>query len=214
MRLSVGRDTLLKRLGTSSSPADAQFAKLFLFVKKLIFATIVAETFLIHWFWSWPENPAEERMWSKAGIESAASLFFYRYTGGYGHILHKFKYGCNIPLGMAMGRDLGEKMVQGGRFKDIDAIVPIPLHWRRQWHRGFNQAEIVSRGVAGGLGALSHGKVIPVIRNLVKRVKNTSTQTRLTGKEKAEKCKKCLSGREESRLATPFERHKSHIARG
>lgn len=141
------------------------------------------------WFWSWPENPAEERMWSKAGIESAASLFFYRYTGGYGHILHKFKYGCNIPLGMAMGRDLGEKMVQGGRFKDIDAIVPIPLHWRRQWHRGFNQAEIVSRGVAGGLGALSHGKVIPVIRNLVKRVKNTSTQTRLTGKEKAENVK-------------------------
>lgn len=141
------------------------------------------------WFWSWPENPAEERMWSKVGIESAASLFFYRYTGGYGHILHKFKYRCNIPLGLAAGQDLGEKMANGGRFKDIDAIVPVPLHWSRRWHRGFNQAEIVARGIAEGFALGSGEKTIPLISHLVKRIKMTSTQTRLTGKEKAENVK-------------------------
>lgn len=141
------------------------------------------------WFWSWPENPAEERMWSKVGIESATSLFFYRYTGGYGHILHKFKYRCNIPLGLAIGQDLGKKMANGGRFKDIDAIVPVPLHWRRRWHRGFNQAEIVARGVAEGFALGSGEKTIPLISHLVKRIKMTTTQTRLTGKEKAENVK-------------------------
>ncbi len=138
------------------------------------------------WFWSWPKNPAEERMWSKVGIESAASLFFYRYTGGYGLILHKFKYRCNIPLGIATGRDLGKKMANGGRFKDIDAIIPVPLHWRRRWSRGFNQAEIIARGIAEGFASHPEGKTVPVIKSLVRRIKMTSTQTRLSGKEKAE----------------------------
>ncbi len=141
------------------------------------------------WFWSWPENPAEERMWSKVGIESAVSLFFYRYTGDYSHILHKFKYGFNIPLGISIGQDLGEKMANGGRFKDIDAIVPVPLHRRRQWSRGFNQAEIISKGIAKGFDSQPDGKELPVIKYLVKRIKNTSTQTRLSGKEKDENVK-------------------------
>lgn len=141
------------------------------------------------WFWSWPENPAEERMWSKVGIESAVSLFFYRYASDYSHILHKVKYSCNIPLGRAVGRDLGEKMANGGRFKDIDAIVPVPLHWRRQWKRSFNQAEIISQGLAKGFASQPGSKELPVIKSLVKRIKMTSTQTRLSGKEKAENVK-------------------------
>lgn len=31
---------------------------------------------------------------------------------------------------------------------DVDAVVPVPLHWRRQWFRGFNQALEIARGVA------------------------------------------------------------------
>ncbi|MEP4145916.1 MAG: ComF family protein [Halioglobus sp.] len=26
-----------------------------------------------------------------------------------------------------------------------DVLIPVPLHWRRQWHRGFNQAELLAR---------------------------------------------------------------------
>lgn len=26
-----------------------------------------------------------------------------------------------------------------------DAVVPVPLHWRRQWRRGFNQADELAR---------------------------------------------------------------------
>ncbi|MFA5270053.1 MAG: phosphoribosyltransferase family protein [Patescibacteria group bacterium] len=34
----------------------------------------------------------------------------------------------------------------------IDLVVPVPLHWRRSWQRGFNQAEILATGVAKKLG--------------------------------------------------------------
>lgn len=31
-------------------------------------------------------------------------------------------------------------------------VVPVPLHWRRRWARGYNQSEELARGLAGGLG--------------------------------------------------------------
>lgn len=35
----------------------------------------------------------------------------------------------------------------------VDLVVPVPLHWRRQWRRGFNQAELLARALlAAGPG--------------------------------------------------------------
>jgi ComF family protein len=34
----------------------------------------------------------------------------------------------------------------------VDLVIPVPLHWQRGWQRGFNQAEILARGVARRLG--------------------------------------------------------------
>jgi ComF family protein len=30
----------------------------------------------------------------------------------------------------------------------FDAVVPVPLHWRKKWQRGFNQAELLARYLA------------------------------------------------------------------
>ena len=45
---------------------------------------------------------------------------------------------------------------------DIDAVLPVPLHWRRQWFRGFNQAIEIGRPVACQLG-------VPVINNVIRK---------------------------------------------
>ncbi len=54
---------------------------------------------------------------------------------------------------------------------EIDLLVPVPLHWRRRWQRGYNQAELLARellrrrpGLAGaGLdpGLLRRGRATP-----------------------------------------------------
>src|SRR6266480_158974 len=75
-----------------------------------------------------------------------------------------------------MGRWLG----QAGRelLAEADALVPVPLHWRRLWARRFNQsaalAEVVSRhsGVAVTYGAL-------------RRTRSTAQQVGLTASERA-----------------------------
>jgi ComF family protein len=60
-------------------------------------------------------------------------------------------------------------MPAGERF---DAITPVPLHWRRRWRRGFNQAELLAREISGRTG-------IPVI-DVLKRVQSTLTQAGLS----------------------------------
>ncbi|HKD09958.1 MAG TPA: ComF family protein [Bryobacteraceae bacterium] len=56
--------------------------------------------------------------------------------------------------------------------KPFDFIVPVPLHWRKRWSRGFNQAELLAREVARKRGT-------PVVR-VLRRKKPTATQAGLT----------------------------------
>jgi ComF family protein len=34
----------------------------------------------------------------------------------------------------------------------VEVVIPVPLHWRRRWWRGFNQAEAIARPLAKALG--------------------------------------------------------------
>ena len=52
--------------------------------------------------------------------------------------------------GAAAGGSAGAALPRDERF---DAVVPVPLHWRRQWQRGFNQSELLARAVCAGVPA-------------------------------------------------------------
>ncbi|HKJ19917.1 MAG TPA: ComF family protein [Woeseiaceae bacterium] len=60
---------------------------------------------------------------------------------------------------------------------DIDAIVPVPLHWRRRWFRGFNQAHEIGKPVARYLG-------LPLVRGVVRR-RATPSQSGLNAHDRA-----------------------------
>ena len=53
-------------------------------------------------------------------------------------LVHAFKYGDRLDLAPMLGR----WMARAGQdlFADADALVPVPLHWRRLWARRFNQS--------------------------------------------------------------------------
>jgi ComF family protein len=50
---------------------------------------------------------------------------------------------------LATARALGELLALGmpADIRPPDLVVPVPLHWRRQAERGFNQAEEIARGL-------------------------------------------------------------------
>ena len=59
---------------------------------------------------------------------------------------------------------------------DIDALLPVPLHWRRHGHRGFNQAAELCRPLRKATG-------LPVICN-VRRQRYTPYQSGLSAAER------------------------------
>jgi ComF family protein len=91
-------------------------------------------------------------------------------------LVHALKYGDRLDLAPTMGR----WMAHAGRelTSAAHAIVPVPLHWRRQWARRFNQsallAEIISRATS-----------VPVAHIALKRVKATPQQVGLSQSERA-----------------------------
>ena len=131
------------------------------------------------YFWSYSENAALDSLAGRCHVYNAASLFFYRHDSGYCEIVRRCKYGGDITLGRWAGEMLGRYLASGGLYSDIDVIVPVPLHPLKRWRRGFNQAEVIARGIASGLGA-----EVRVESNLLYRRRYTATQTRKTASER------------------------------
>ena len=126
------------------------------------------------YFWSWRGNPAEQILWARTYLEGVVSLFYYSRDNDYKELLHAVKYGGNVATGRWLGRILGEKMREAA-YPLPDVIVPVPLHWRRQWKRGYNQAEVIARGISEGLSG-----DIPVLTGILRRVRYSTSQTRMS----------------------------------
>ena len=102
----------------------------------------------------------------------ASALFFYHSEAEYRLILYQIKYHGNISAGRYFGKMLGRRLAGSLLYQDVDIVIPVPLHWTRKWKRGYNQAEVIARGIAESLG-------VPVRTDLLKRCRRTSTQTKM-----------------------------------
>jgi ComF family protein len=91
-------------------------------------------------------------------------------------LVHALKYGDRLDLAPMMGRWLG----QAGRelLAEADALVPVPLYWRRRWARRFNQSAVLAAAVSAASG-------VPIAAEALKRVKPTAQQVGLSRSERA-----------------------------
>jgi ComF family protein len=91
-------------------------------------------------------------------------------------LVHALKYGDRLDLSPMMGRWLH----QAGRelLAEADALVPVPLHWRRHWARRFNQSAMLAAAVAQASG-------VPIAARALKRVKSTAQQVGLSRTQRA-----------------------------
>jgi len=98
---------------------------------------------------------------------------FGAYEGVLRKLIHVFKFGgvrtLQRPLGALMAQALPREL-------SFDAVVPMPLHWRRRWQRGFNQSELLAREIARKWS-------VPV-RALVRRKRATAPQAGLTSAQR------------------------------
>jgi ComF family protein len=88
-----------------------------------------------------------------------------------------FKYGDRLDLAAMMGR----WMARAGHelTRDADALLPVPLHWRRLWARRFNQSAALATAISEICG-------VPVLYDALKRVRATPQQVGLSRPERAD----------------------------
>lgn len=104
-------------------------------------------------------------------------------------LIHQFKYGRQFHLRHQLGRWLAETAADPRLAADPpDLIVPVPLHPTRKREREFNQAEVLARSLARTMG-------LPVA-GLLRRVRPTTTQTRLDREERSENLRDAFRLRE------------------
>ena len=102
------------------------------------------------YFWNWHENPAEKALWARINPERVISLYYYSHDNPYSDLIHKIKYDGNQQLGLWMGNMLGRKILENDPeyLNDIDYLIPVPLHPLKRMKRGFNQAEVIAKGIS------------------------------------------------------------------
>ena len=77
-------------------------------------------------------------------------------------LVQALKYHDRTDLAPAMGRWMahaGKELLQGA-----DMLIPVPLHWRRAWHRRFNQSGALARVIERQSGVRLRGDVLQRVR--------------------------------------------------
>src|SRR5215510_9648073 len=73
-------------------------------------------------------------------------------------LVHALKYQDRTDLAPAMGRWMaraGSELLQ-----DADMLIPVPLHWRRAWHRRYNQSGALARVIEQASGVKLRGDLL------------------------------------------------------
>ena len=108
-------------------------------------------------------------------LSSPTAVF--RYGGPVADAIHRYKYEGRSELAGGLGALMGE--AARPLIGSVDAVVPVPLHWRRRRQRGFDQAALLARPVARALA-------VPARLRGLRRVRHTVSQVDLPRSERQE----------------------------
>lgn len=93
-------------------------------------------------------NEFESHFLGRIDLERGAAMFYYRKDTAIQKLMHDFKYKSRSEIGLQLGAEYGAILKESGFMHGITAIAPVPLHWRKQKARGYNQAEVFAKGIS------------------------------------------------------------------
>ncbi|MDZ7791063.1 MAG: ComF family protein [Xanthomonadales bacterium] len=82
------------------------------------------------------------------------------YAGALERLVHRFKFHRDLAAGRVLAGLTARRLAAMGAHRP-QALVPVPLHWRRQLWRGFNQSRMLADDLSRQLGGIP---VAPMLR--------------------------------------------------
>ncbi len=120
-----------------------------------------------------PENPVEKAFYGRMNVEKAGAAYYFTKDSLMQHLIFQVKYRNNKNVGIYLGNLLGYQLNETERFNDIDVLVPLPLNAKREFKRGYNQAQLICEGIAEVWPK-------PIVTSALERIIYTETQTHQT----------------------------------
>jgi ComF family protein len=142
------------------------------------------------------QNELYYRLAGRIPLEGAAALFFFDKKGRLQQLIQALKYQNSPQLGEGLGKLLGAQIKGSDFAQDLQAIIPVPLHYRKHISRGYNQAAYIARGISQVLD-------LPVKEGVLKRHRFTQSQTRKQAEARWDNVKsafRCAQGLEQHLL--------------
>jgi ComF family protein len=92
-------------------------------------------------------NPVSRIFWGRIPFNTVSACYFFSKQGKIQHLIHELKYKKNTDAGMFLGKEIAKELMQSPLYQNIDFVVPVPLHPKKKRIRGYNQSEIIGRGM-------------------------------------------------------------------
>jgi ComF family protein len=118
-----------------------------------------------------PDNVLEQLMAGRMPFERIASFCIFAKKGTIAPLIHHLKYRNRDDIGILLGEMYGKELLGSEFLQSIDVIVPVPLHRKKKKQRGYNQAEMIAKG-------LSKATSVPISTDNLIRTIHNPTQTK------------------------------------
>lgn len=93
------------------------------------------------------ENLMAQLFWGRIEIQYCLSAYFFFKKSSIQKLVHQLKYHGKTEIGEFIGQRYAKKLVGSKYQEEIDLIVPVPLHRRKQKIRGYNQSTSFAVGL-------------------------------------------------------------------
>lgn len=118
-----------------------------------------------------------ERFGESGIIDDFIPLYYFEKGKVLQSLAHSLKYEEITSFGKELGVKIGQRLQE--QRVVADAVIPVPLNKQKKRERGYNQSDYIARGI-------SQKMRLAVLPSAVRRVKYTSTQTKLNAEERKE----------------------------
>jgi len=117
------------------------------------------------------ENRVAKQLWGRLTLNAAMAMLYFRKGAKVQNLIHNLKYNNKTDVGIMLGNLLGERLKDSPLYRDIDIIIPVPLHQKKFRLRGYNQSTFIAQGISEKMD-------IMYTENILLRTISTESQTR------------------------------------
>lgn len=116
-------------------------------------------------------NEFTDRFWGRLPLHSGTAMYYFNRKSPIQNALHKLKYKNQPDIGLRIGRQMGSVLATSPLFDSVEAVIPVPLHLKKERSRGYNQSAMLASGIADTLR-------VPILSGVLVRQQFADSQTR------------------------------------